>query len=83
MDGYGHYIAMSELWTLKTPFYAFYSKQYSSAVVPLMEELQISGGHVTCLHQVLILEMIFISFLTEVRHLFGIICIYVLFVQLR
>ncbi len=46
-DGYEHFLACSEWWTLKTPFYQFYSKNYSNAVMPFLEELRLSSGHAT------------------------------------
>ena len=48
LDGYRHYLATSEWWNLRTPFYQWYTKNYTSGLVPLLEDLRLSVGHATC-----------------------------------
>lgn len=46
-DGYRMNLSFSEWWTFKTPFYAWFSRNFESMVLPLLWEWGFTHGHDT------------------------------------
>eukprot|EP00435_Cladocopium_sp_Y103_P054798 s988_g18.t1 len=46
-DGYMMNLSFSELWSFKTPFYAWFSRNFESSVLPLLWEWGFTHGHAT------------------------------------